>query len=291
MDQNNIEKIRNILEESKNIVLVSGSEVANEAGFNGLRAEHIVYDIEEKYGYSGEEIVTSQIYSRQVDLFFDYYKEVILNRDEPTDTTIFDIAAKLEKYGKLKSIVTRMVYDFYQDAGCENVVDLYGSVEENRCPACGKVFDSRYIKKAKGTPKCDACQVILRPGFTFFGELVDNTRLTRAANAIENASGLLVLGIPLKSQAWQSMLRYYEGNKLILINTEEKNGDDRADYCVYGDIAEILKEVTDFEYKEEDRIAAEKARKEAREKKEKEEKAAAAKKKEKEKKKAGAKKK
>ena len=94
MDQN-IEKIKKILEESKDIVLVSGSEVAKEAGLNGLRAEHMVYDIEAKYGYSGEEIVTSQIYSRQVALFFDYYKDVILNREEPLDTTVFDVAAKL----------------------------------------------------------------------------------------------------------------------------------------------------------------------------------------------------
>lgn len=288
MEQKDIDKVKKIFEESKDIVLVSGSEVVREVGLNGLRAEHMVYDIEEKYGYSGEEIVTSQIYSRQVELFFDYYREVVLNREKPTDTTIFDIAAKLEEYGKLKNIVTRMVYDFYQDAGCENVVDLYGSVEENRCPACGKIFKSQYIKTAKGAPKCDICQVILRPGFTFFGELIDNARLTRAADAIENAGVLLVLGIPLNSQAWQSMLRYYEGNKLILINTEEKNGDDRANYRLYGNIAEILKEITDFEFKEEDKIAAQKAKKEAEEKakKEKEKKEKA-----KKEKKAGAKKK
>lgn len=244
MDQN-IEKIRNIIKKSNDIVLVSGSEVAREAGLNGLRAEHLVYDIEQQYGYSGEEIVTSQIYSRQVDLFFDYYKNIILNREEPVDATVFDVAASLEKKKKLKSIITRMVYNFYEQAGCKNVIELYGSVEDNRCPVCGKVYGSHYIKKAKGTPKCEDCQVILRPGFSLFGELIDNARLTKAVDAIEGAGVLLVAGISLNSQAWQTMLRYYEGNQLILINTEEKNGDERANYRVYGNIAEIFSAIAE----------------------------------------------
>ena len=241
--EQNIKKIREVIKKSNNIVLVSGSEVAREAGLNGLRAEHMVYDIEQKYGYSGEEIVTSQIYSRQVNLFFDYYKDVILNREEPKDTTVFDVAAKLEKKKKLTGIVTRMVYDCYQQAGCKNVVELYGTVEENRCPVCGKIFDSHYIKKAKGTPKCDKCQVILRPGFSMFGELIDNARLTKAVDAIEGADVLLVVGLSLKSQAWQTMLRYYEGDKLILINTQENVGDERANYSAYGSIADIFSEI------------------------------------------------
>ena len=242
MDQN-IKKIQQVIKENDDIVLVSGSEVAREAGLKGLRAEHMVYDLEQQYGYSGEEIVTSQIYSRQVDMFFDYYKNIILNREEPKDTTVFDLAAQLEKKKKLSCIITRMVYDFYQQAGCKNVVDLYGSVEENRCPACGKLFSSHYIKKSKGTPKCDSCEVILRPGFSLFGEMVDNTKLTKAVDAIEGADVLLVAGISLNSQAWQTMLRYYEGNKMILINTEEKNGDERANYRAYGNIADIFSEI------------------------------------------------
>lgn len=249
--EQSIEKIKTILKNSNDIVLVSGSEVTKEAGLNGLRAEHLVYDIEQKYGYSGEEIVTSQIYSRQVALFYDYYKEIILNREEPKVSTVFDAAAKLEKAGKLKYVITRMVYDFYQRAGCENVVELYGSVEENRCPVCGKIFNSHYIKTAQGTPKCDTCQVILRPGFSLFGELVDNTRLTKAVDAIEGAGVLLVAGISLNSQAWQSMLRYYGGKQLILINTMEKVGDERANYRVYGDIAEIFAQITDFDVESE----------------------------------------
>lgn len=235
-----LETIKKIINDSKNIVLVSGSEVVRETGLNGIRAEHITYEIEEKYGYCGEEIVTSAFLSRQVETFYDYYRNVILNVEDVPLTPVYKGAAALEKAGKLKCVVTRMIYGLYQKAGCENVVELYGSTEENRCPVCGKRFPSSYIKHSKEAPKCDQCEVILRPGFTLFGEMLDNGRLTKACNAIEHADVLLVVGMSLNSMIWQNMLRYYEGDKLILLNTKEHYGDERANYRAYGNLSEMF---------------------------------------------------
>ena len=80
-----------------------------------------------------------------------------------------------------------------------------------------------------------------------FGEMIDNGRLTKASNAIEEADVLIVLGISLNSVTWANMLRYYEGNKMILINTEEKTGDERANYRAYGNISDIYTYVTDYD--------------------------------------------
>lgn len=247
-----LDKIKEILQTSENIVLVSGSEAMRETGLNGIRAEHIAYDIEEKYGYSSDEIVSSLFLSRQAGKFYDFYKQVILNKTDVELTEVFKAAAKLEEKGKLSAVVTRMVYGLYQKAGCRNVVELYGSAEENRCPACGRVYDSRYIKESSGIPKCEECEVMLRPGFSLYGEMIDNGRLTKACDAIEYANVLLVVGTSLNSQTWASMLRYYEGDKLILINTEEASGDDRANYRAYGNLSEIFRYITDFEEEEQE---------------------------------------
>ncbi|MDD7403805.1 MAG: Sir2 family NAD-dependent protein deacetylase [Butyribacter sp.] len=242
-----LDKIREVIRSSNNIVLVSGSEVLHEAGLNGIRGEKIVYEVEEKYGYSGDEIVSSLFFSRRVDTFYDYYKNVILDDSKKKPSNVYKATAALERAGKVKTVVTRMIYGNYQKAGCEEVVELYGSAEENRCPICGKVFGSDYIRKSDGIPKCDVCGVTLRPGFTLFGEMIDNGRLTKASNAIEEADVLIVLGISLNSVTWANMLRYYEGNKMILINTEEKTGDERANYRAYGNISDIYTYVTDYD--------------------------------------------
>lgn len=247
MDQM-LDKIREVLKTNDNIVLVSGSEVTRETGLNGIRAEHIIYDIEQKYGYSSDEIVSTQFLSRSVDTFYDYYKNIILNKMDVELTKVHKAAAKLEREKKLTAVVTRMIYGHYREAGCKNVVELYGSAEENRCPVCGRRYSSKFIKESHGTPKCVDCEVILRPGFSLYGEMIDNGRLTRAINAIEYANVLLVAGISLNSMTWANMLRYYEGDKLILVNTEERTGDERANFRTYGNLSEIFEYITDYEF-------------------------------------------
>ncbi len=239
-----MDKIREILRNNQNIVLVGGSEVMRETGLNGIRAEHIAYEIEEQYGYDSDEIVSSLFLSRQAGKFYDYYKNIILNKMDVELTEVYKSAARMEEEGRLSAVVTRMIYGMYQKAGCKNVIELYGSAEENRCPECGKIYGARYIKEAKDIPLCEDCGVILRPGFSLYGEMIDNGRLTKAYNATEYANVLLVVGTSLNSQTWANMLRYYEGDKLILINTEEARGDERANYRIYGNLSEIFKYIT-----------------------------------------------
>ncbi len=243
--EQNIETIKNILREGGNIVVLGGINTMLATGLNGVLAEHIAYDIEQKYGYSNDEIVSSPFIARRVELFYRYYKEVILNQPV-VPSAIHEGVAKLQRYGKLKAVVAHTVYGLFQKAGCENVIEMHGSVEENRCPICGKKFDSNYIKNAKGVPECDVCEVPLRPGFTLLGEMIDNGRLTQASNAVEGADILLVLGTSLNSGFGRCMSQYYTGDRLILINDREKPGDEKANHRVYGDINDIFAKIMDF---------------------------------------------
>ena len=80
MDKN-LETIKNILRGGGNIVVLGGMEVTLRAGLNGVKAEHMAYDIENEYGYDSEEIVSSLFYSKRADVFYKYYREIILNKD------------------------------------------------------------------------------------------------------------------------------------------------------------------------------------------------------------------
>ena len=108
-----MDKIREVLRSNQNIVLVSGSEAMRETGLNGIRAEHIAYDIEEQYGYDSDEIVSSLFLTRQADKFYDFYKNIILNKIDVELTEVFKTAARMEQEGRLSAIVTRMVYGLY----------------------------------------------------------------------------------------------------------------------------------------------------------------------------------
>lgn len=244
--EQNLEVIRNILRDGGNIVVLGGIEVMLESGLNGVRAEHIAYDIEQKYGYSNDDIVSSLFFSRRVDIFYKYYKEVILSKDEIKPSSVHEGVAKLQRYGKLDAVITRMVYCLYQKAGCDKVIELHGSVESNRCPVCGKIFGSDYIRKAPGVPECDVCNVPLRPGFSLLGEMIDNGKITQASCAVDRAKILLILGAPINSPLCRYMVKYYNGDKMILLNREESPGDEVANYRAYGNVGEMFSKVMDF---------------------------------------------
>lgn len=240
------DKVKEIITNSEHIVVLSGVNVVLEMGLNGVRAEHIAYDIEEKYGYSNDEIVSSAFFARRGDIFYKYYKDIILNQ-EPKPGIVQKAVRQLQEDERIDTIVTRSVYELYEKAGCEDVIDLHGSAEQNVCQTCGKVFGTDHIKNAKGTPLCDVCQMPLRPGFTLLGEQVDNGKVTQASNAVEEAEVLLIIGSSLRSPLCRNMTRYYSGDKMILINKEEALGDENANYRLYGRMDEIVPYVTGYD--------------------------------------------
>ena len=71
-----LEKMRNIIRGGGNIVVLAGMNITYDVGLNGVSAEHIAYDVEEKYGYSNDEMASSLFYTRRAELFYKYYNSV-----------------------------------------------------------------------------------------------------------------------------------------------------------------------------------------------------------------------
>ena len=235
-----------ILKESKYTTVLSGFEMLQENGYPAIRDGEESYDIEQKYGYSNDEIASSLFYTRRAELFFKYYKEVILNIENPQPSSIHYGIYKLQQCSKLSAVVTRSVYSLYEKVGCNNVIQLHGSVDKNICPKCKKLYDSAYIKHSEGIPVCEQCGIPLRPGFSLLGEMLDNGKISKASNAVENANILLVLGASINSTLCRYMVKYYNGDKLLLLNDKEKVGDERANYRAYDNIREMFAKVMDF---------------------------------------------
>ena len=76
--------------------------------------------------------------------------------------------------------------------------------------------------------------------------MLDNGKISKASNAVENANILLVLGASINSTLCRYMVKYYNGDKLLLLNDKEKVGDECANYRAYGNIREMFAKVMDF---------------------------------------------
>ncbi len=234
-----IQYLRKILEESRNIVCLLGRAPAAEQGCD-LYREDFSYDVEEKYGRSPGEICSTTFYHNRPMAFYRFYREEILNRRGEPDECNYSLK-RMEDDGRLRGIVTRGFFDLSRRAGCRDVIQLYGNVDRNFCPHCGKVFPADYIMTHTPLPMCDSCGTLIHPGIALSGEMLDSRLMTQAIEKISSAETLLVTGCSLQSTLG-SMARYFNGDRIALVNSVSNYSDQAADCVCIGDIEKIMRE-------------------------------------------------
>ncbi|MGO5051290.1 SIR2 family NAD-dependent protein deacylase [Lachnospiraceae bacterium LCP25S3_G4] len=237
--------LRDILESSKYTVALSGFGMLLENGYPALRDGEESYDIEQKYGYSMEELFHSSFYNTRKELFYEFYRQEVLKPVNIPPGRGFCALAELERTGLIQATITRRIYGLPTRAGCKHVIEMHGNIFENYCPHCGKQYSMQYVQDSKKIPLCSLCNTPIRPKVCLFGEMVDNAIMTKAAEEVAKADVLLILGTNLKTYLCEQLIGYYEGNKMILITRNEHFSDKYADYVVHSRVDDALLGIID----------------------------------------------
>ncbi|MDE6973329.1 MAG: NAD-dependent protein deacylase [Lachnospiraceae bacterium] len=232
-----IEKLREIINKSGNIVFFGGAGVSTESGIPDFRSVDGLYN--QKYDYPPETILSHTFYRHYPEEFFRFYKDKMLCLTAKPNAAHLKLA-EWEREGKLKAVITQNIDGLHQAAGSKRVLELHGSVLRNYCEKCGKFFDAEYMLRSKGVPKCDDCGGAIKPDVVLYEEGLDNQTLSDAVSYISKADVLIIGGTSLVVYPAAGLIDYYRGNKLILINKTPTARDSGADLVVQGSIGEIF---------------------------------------------------
>lgn len=236
---NGVNELRNMIEQSDNIVFFGGAGVSTESGIPDFRSVDGLYNTQ--YDYPPEEIISHSFYKRNPEEFFKFYKNKMIFPDaKPNEAHHF--LAKLEKEGKLKAVVTQNIDSLHTMAGSRNVFELHGSVMRNYCEKCGKFFDVDYVLSAKNVPYCD-CGGIVKPDVVLYEEMLDEKIMHRAVKAIAEADMLIIGGTSLAVYPAAGLIRYFSGRYLVLINKSVTPADDKANLVIHEPIARVFGEL------------------------------------------------
>lgn len=123
------------------------------------------------------------------------------------------------------------------------MINLHGSVYENHCPSCGRKYPVEYIRESKRVPLCEHCHAPIRPDVCFFGEMVDNSVITRAAEEVQKADLLIALGTNLNTYLCTQLVNYYEGEKLVVVHSTPHFSDRFADLVIDQRVDETLENI------------------------------------------------
>lgn len=238
-----VHKLRSIIEDSNNIVFFGGAGISTESNIPDFRSEKGIYNIKNKYSYPPEVMLSRSFYENNKEVFYDFYRNNMIFKDALPNKAHLALAA-LEKKGKLKGIITQNIDGLHQKAGSRNVVELHGSVHRNYCTSCNKLYPLDYIISSKGIiPICEDCGSVIKPDVVLYEESLNEEVLDKALNLIKKADVLIIGGTSLIVYPAASLINYYKGNKMILINKENTREDGRADLVFHCSIGEILEQV------------------------------------------------
>lgn len=234
-------RLKEIIDESQNIVFFGGAGVSTESNIPDFRSEQGLYHAKQVYGYAPEEILSHTFFVQHTETFFDYYKNNLIYPDAQPNQAHLALAY-LEQQGKLKAIVTQNIDGLHQKAGSRCVYELHGSIWRNRCQRCGKQYPPEFIRDYKGVPHCD-CGGLIKPEVVLYEEGLDEACIDGAIRAISKADILIVGGTSLTVYPAAGLIRYYGGSRLVLINRDETQYDSYANLIFRDPIGSVLSQV------------------------------------------------
>ncbi len=235
-----IGELQKIIDQYENLVFFGGAGVSTESGIPDFRSVDGLYN--QQYDYPPETILSHTFFMEKPEEFYRFYQAKMLC-DTAKPNAAHQKLAQLEQAGKLRAVITQNIDNLHQMAGSKNVLELHGSVYRNHCMKCGKSYDFAYMKNSQGVPKCEACQGILKPDVVLYEEGLDNSTIRRSVQAISDAQVLIIGGTSLAVYPAASLIDYFQGEKLVVINKAPTPRDRQADLVISLPIGEVFSQI------------------------------------------------
>ena len=231
-----IEKLQKIIDESKNIVFFSGAGISTLSGIKDFRSKDGLYHM--KYKWPPEMILSASFFYANTEEFYKFYRDK-LNCLNVEPNIVHKYFAKLEKDGKLKSIVTQNIDGLHTKAGNKRVHELHGTIYKNHCIKCNKSYEPGYVFNSKGIPRCK-CGGIIKPDVVLYEEMLPEDAYSEASYDIMHADTLIVAGSSLTVYPASGMLNLFRGKNLVIINRDPTDYDNMATLVIHDEFQNIF---------------------------------------------------
>ncbi len=236
---NEIERLQEIIDSSDNIVFFGGAGVSTESGIPDFRSQDGLYN--QKYDFPPETILSHTFFMRNPEEFYRFYQDKMLC-DTAKPNAAHQKLQELEAAGKLKAVITQNIDNLHQMAGSKKVLELHGSVHRNYCMKCGKFYGFAHMKNAKGVPRCE-CGGMIKPDVVLYEEGLDNEVINESVRAIASADVLIIGGTSLAVYPAASLIDYFRGEHLVVINKSPTPRDRYADLLIQEPIGKVFSNI------------------------------------------------
>jgi NAD-dependent deacetylase len=237
-----INKLKEIISQSKSLVAFTGAGLSSESGiptYRGSNGIWVKYDPAKYADY--DYFITDPSYYWQ---FFRDVRYPSLEHAQPN--TAHYALVELEKRSILRQVITQNIDGLHQMAGQSNVCELHGNTRQIVCMKCHKIFsmDEVFQQLAKELPPHCTCRSLLKPNVVFFGESLPQEALNKAWQAARSCDTFLVVGSSLQvyPAAQIPVTAKEKGALLVIINIDSTPLDHIADLVIHKKASAVLAE-------------------------------------------------
>ena len=234
-----IEKLQQMIDGSRRIVFFGGAGVSTESGIPDFRSVDGLYH--QKFDYPPETILSHSFFISHTAEFFDFYRQKMICLTARPNAAHRKLA-ELETAGRLSAVVTQNIDGLHQMAGSKNVLELHGSVHRNYCQKCHKCYSAEEILNSTGIPRC-SCGGLIKPDVVLYEEQLDSRTIDESLQYISEADMLIIAGTSLTVYPAASLIRYFCGSYLVLINRDPTPMDNRTSLTIHGKVGEVLGQI------------------------------------------------
>lgn len=238
-----IEQLATWIEASDYIVFFGGAGTSTESGIPDFRSAAGLYQSEHQSPYPPEVMLSHTFFMKHPEVFYDFYRSKMLH-PQAQPNGCHRLLSRLEHDGKLKAVITQNIDGLHQTAGCSEVLELHGSVHRNYCMDCSRFYSLQDILDIKETvPRCKDCGGLVRPDVVLYEEELDQNIIMRSIQEISTADLLIIGGTSLTVHPAASLISYFHGSKVALLNGDPTPYDHRAGLLIADRIGQVMTQV------------------------------------------------
>ncbi len=238
MSAEKTEALARLLHASHRAVFFGGAGVSTESGIPDFRSVDGLYN--QEWRYPPETILSHTFFQNHTEEFYRFYKKKMLFPLAQPNAAHLALA-ELEKKGILSAVITQNIDGLHQKAGSRHVIELHGTVHQNFCQRCGKLYKMEDVLHSEGVPRCD-CGGLIKPAVVLYEESLPYDAIEDAVSSIEESDLLIIGGTSLSVYPAASFVQHYRGT-LVIINRSPTSLDKQADLLIDRPIGETFKEV------------------------------------------------
>jgi len=236
MDHNKVKKIKERLDRSQSLTILTGAGVSADSGVPTFRGNDGLWK-----SLRAEELATPDAFERDPELVWEWYnmrrEKLATISPNPAHYAIADMEKKVKDF----TLITQNVDGLHEKSGSINILELHGNIWKVRCTECDSVTDN-YEVPIEIPPHCDDCGGLLRPHIVWFGEMLPGEVLSSSNAALQRCDMMLIVGTSgvVQPAASMAFLAKRAGAYIVEANLEVTPNSDIADETVIGRAAEII---------------------------------------------------